>query len=832
MPWLYPALGLAFIGSAGPTAGALGLPLRTIAWPLVLLASVGLLFLVRDGGSGRWLRAHAPALAVGMGAFVLAAAPLAYQGSLTTIGTSIDAISYNVRAEYVQDHALAVPEVPAGQPWLGWVAAQIGLIRVGDIYFLGFSSLVLFRRSFEILSVIAALAHAYAALGSYFFTRVGLRGSRRVGVLAASFVALNSTLIWPGLDCSFSQALALSLVPICLGVAAVLFRRPSTRLAVVLGVLLSGLLTVYPVYAVVLGAGVGLLGISSVAFFPRPRLRWRRARALMLAGVVSAAANPVGAARAVRELTFVGGMLGEGGVSVVGAGNILVYPPVSELFGLVSHAAASHGSDVGGPLVLVAAILAALAALLALRGLVLGGPVRSVAPLSFLVAAGGLAFHQRFVVNSPAGYPYGYYKAVTLLALVLAPLLAAGLAGSSTRRRFRPWAYALVTVLLLLSASRTLWTLRFAATTQVLASTDLLEAARAAARASHGRPIEVIVEPGPRENWLGYLLRAESVVFPGGNTLHPVGVPLLPAAPVLALLDESRPSSPYATVRGGRRSKPVWKGPRYRLVEWTDGRLAEWPVSGIDRWEKGRLRATLDRTGHEVRLDFGGAAAHGYLPGVEVRTVQLGILAPAGATLVAAGEELRVAAGTWLIDWDTSCPAPFELGLSRGVVVPGSVILLDAATGETGRCVEVLPNPQGYLEWRGAVANQVLSGEIELVPPSGGPPAAFRIGVHVGGGQPARNGWWGVFSLDFPSDGLPHRAAMRIDLVKRVGTGWIDGAKAPLEEVAKEITEGRFEATLALWKVRPSVQQLVTANVLTFEAVSYTHLTLPTSDLV
>ncbi len=816
-PWVCPALGLAFVGSVGPSVGALGFPLRSIVWPLVVLAGGGWVLLLREGGVARWLRAHWPALGVALGALVLAASPLGFQGTLTTIGGSIDAISYNVRSEYLQDHPLQIPEVTAGQPWLGWVAAQIGLLRVGDVCFLGLTALVLSRRSFEILSVIAALAHLHAVFGTYFFARVGLRRSRPVGVLAASFVALSNTLLWPGLDCSFSQALALAFVPICVAVATALFRRPSPRLAIVLGLLLSGIVTIYPVFFVLVAAAVGLLGIASIVRYPRPELRARRASALLLAGIVSVAAGPVGSARAIRELGFVGGMLGERGISAVGAGNILVYPPLAELFGLISHAAVAHGRAINGDFALAGTVFAALAAAFVARGLVLGGFVRALAPLSILVAAGSLAIHQRFVVNPPGGYPYGYFKAVTLLAIALAPMLAVGIAGSPGSRRFRPWALAVAAVFLLFSAHITLGTLRYSATTQVLASRQIVDAARSATRLAGDRGIELLVERGPLENWFGYLLRDQRVVFPCGNELHTVTAPPLIRAPVLALIDRNRETSPGDCSRSDRPSRPIWEGSRYRLIEWVDGRLAEWPLVGVDGWTGGAATATIDRTGKEVILDVGGVRTHNPLPPGDVRTIQIEIASLDGAFLAGPDGVIDVAPGTWRIDWDTACRLPLEARLSRGTVTPGLVLLLDTRTGEPDRCTELLRNPRGYLDWKGSVSEQVLRGEIEFVPPRDEAPAAYRIGVHVGGGQPNGFGWWSVFSLDLPQDGRPHRAVVRIDLRKRAGIGSIDGRGAPLEESNKEVSEGRFEATLALWKMQPGIQQLVTASVLTFE---------------
>lgn len=816
-PWVCPALGLAFVGSVGPAAGALGFPVRSIAWPLVVLAGGGWVLLFREGGLSKWLRAHRSVLAVGLLALVLAASPLAFQGALTTIGTSIDAISYNVRSEYVQDHPLRTPVVPAGQPWLGWVAAQIGLIRVGDVYFLGLSALVLARRSFEVLSVLAAFAHVHAVLGTYLFVRTGLRRSRRVGVLAASFVALSNTLLWPGLDASFSQALALAFAPVCLAAATALLRRPSARLAVVLGLLLSGLVSIYPVYFVVVSAAVGLLGTASIVGYPEPGLRRRRAASLLLAAVVSMAASPVGTARAVRELGFVGGMLGEQGVSAVGAGNILVYPPSSELFGLVAHAAAAHGLTTGRTLEVAGMALAALAVVFVIRGLVIGGLVRALAPLAILLVAGSLAIHQRFVVSPPGGYPYGYFKAVAILAIALAPLLAAGLAGRPGSARFRPWALGLATVFLLISAHLTVWTLRYSATTQVLATREVIEAAMSADRLAEGRGIELTVERGPLENWMGYLLRHESVVFPCGNAIHPVSTPPLAEAPVLALVDRIRESGADGCFQADRPATTTWEGARFRLIEWTDARLAQWSLPGVDSWTAGSATATIDRAGKEFLLDVGGVLMRRPLPPGNVRTIQLGVSSLSGAVFSGPAGEVPVAPGTWLIDWDTSCRAPLEIALSRGRVVPGTVVLLGTETGEPGRCTEILANPQGYLEWRGTVEGHVLRGEVEVVPPEDEEPAAYRIGVHVGGGLPHRSGWWGVFSLDLPRDGLPHRAAIRVDLREREGLGWIDGAPAPLEQVAREVSEGRFEATLALWKTQPEIRQLATASVLTFE---------------
>src|SRR5512144_698544 len=97
-PFLSPALGLALVASIGPAAGALGFPLAALCWPLAALSALGWVLLLRGGGTNRWLRAHGPALLVAAAGFALVLTPLLHAGRLTTVGTSIDAISYVARS--------------------------------------------------------------------------------------------------------------------------------------------------------------------------------------------------------------------------------------------------------------------------------------------------------------------------------------------------------------------------------------------------------------------------------------------------------------------------------------------------------------------------------------------------------------------------------------------------------------------------------------------------------------------------------------------------------------------------------------------------------------
>src|SRR5688572_2399044 len=122
-----------------------------------------------------------PAIAICVLAFVVAIAPLFVLGYLTTIGTTIDGLSYAVRSEYLQDAPLRLPDPEPGKTWIDWVRLQIDLYRAGDVMLVGVLGVLTGRRSYELLTIVPALFFALTA-GSVF---VWARASLRLGQLGA-----------------------------------------------------------------------------------------------------------------------------------------------------------------------------------------------------------------------------------------------------------------------------------------------------------------------------------------------------------------------------------------------------------------------------------------------------------------------------------------------------------------------------------------------------------------------------------------------------------------------------------------------------------------------
>jgi hypothetical protein len=816
LPWLAPALGLAFVASVGPAAGAIGLPLRLIAWPMAILAVPGWFVAYRAGGWSRWVRTHGLALAVAATGLLIAVIPLLLLGRLTTVGSSIDAISYNVRSEFVLNHGLHRPQIEAGKPYLGWVAAQIDLLRVGDVYWLGLVSWLLGRRSFEMMTVIAAFGHAASTFGTYFFTRAGLGQRRRTACLAAAFVAVNNTLIWPVLDCSLSQVLALALIPATLATAGILLRRPSPRLAVTVGVLLSALAAIYPVFLLLVAGTLGVLELLALFRFPLPGRRAARLTTGAIAAVTAIAVNPVGSLRALRELGFIGGMLGKKGIAAVGMGNILVFPPAAELFGLVGHAAAAHGIARWGVPALAAQALAVAAALLASFALIRLGKARRAPAMALAIVGVGLALHQRFIVNPPHGYPYGYFKAITVIAVLLAALLAVGLDTLARSNRGRLVSVALMAGLLGTSSLYAAWTVLFAET-QVIATSDLLNAANAVRQAAGSHAIEVDVTPGPKENWLGYLLSDSLVVFKRTNVIHPVITPPLAEAPRFVLTESSTaPGGTGGPQPDSRPTRRLWSGGGFEVREFLDSLIVEWPGPPTS-WSKGQtLRVTPGAGGLAPTLDLGDQRWPRPLTGGRARTLQLTLSAASPSRLEISGEVLDVGAGTWLLDVDLACPLPLDVVLEAGTLTPGPTRLLRDVTGSPGRCVELLPSPLGLFAWRQRIEGPKLIVDADVIPPAQTSPHLYRLGLHVGGGLPGHHDWYGVWGVDFPGDGRVHHVVMEVDLQKREGRAEMDGTNTTILQSNRDASKGQFEASLVLWRLDP-ISQLYAGRALTFE---------------
>jgi hypothetical protein len=610
---------------------------------------------------------------------------------------------------------------------------------------------------------------------------------------------------------------ALGLIPFAVAAGGLLFRRPAVRLAIALGILLSALAAIYPIFLVLV---VGALGLNAVLATVWSPIRGQLKRRLLTGGVAAftaLAANPIAWPRAFGELGFIGGMVGPKGLSAVGPGNILVFPPLAELFGLISHVAASHGNakwGVPGPLVQALTIVAASLCGVALVRL---GATRRAPVAALLVVATGLALHQRFLVNPPHGYPYGYFKLVTVLGVLLAALMAAGLGFVARQARLRTVSVALAVALLGVSSLNAAWTVHYSATTQILATADLVAAADAARSLAGQQAIEIAISAGPKENWLGYLLDDSLVVFRRPTVHHPVVPPALSEGPRFVLSES--PTSPQDMAGrepDGRPARFRWSGGGFAVREFLDSLLAEWPGPGTD-WPAGsRLNVRQGTPDRSLELDMGGQPWTGLVPQGRARTVQVLVSATSSARLEGPGEGIDIGPGTWALDLDLGCPTPLQVALKIGTLTLGPTRVLGDPTGVAGRCVEVFPSQLGFLRWWSRLDGTTLRMEADLVPPGRSDPHHYRLGLHVGGGLPGLTGWYGVWSIDFPADGRAHRAVIEIDLGNRKGRGKMDGADVTILQTNRDVSAGKFEATMVLWRLDPN-SQLYVDRALTFE---------------
>lgn len=828
LPLFAPFLGFALVSALGHWAGALGGSLRDVRWPAAAVAVAGWVLVLLDPRLRRLSRSSLPALAVCALAFLLAAVPLFALGYLTTVGGTVDGLSYATRSEYLQDAPPVHPRIEPGRPWLGWVHSQIRLIRIGDVHFVGLLGLLTGRRSYELLTVVPALFFALTAGSLFALARSGLRLSRRGALLAALLAAINNLLLWPVYDNFLSQTVAIGFLPAVLAAGVEGQRRPGWRAAALFGVLLSALVSVYPVYA--LSALAGVLAVWGVAWLllpggPRGRVLSRAALWWLGAAACAAAWNGMAFARAVPELGFVANLLAPGGARAVGAGNIRVFPPVIEVLGLIPHAAAAHGLSLGrAPLVLLGAFGAGLAAL-ALFGWWRLAPRPRLIAAALLLTGVAFAAQQRWGVNAPHGYPYGWFKMVSALAPLALALLAAGLA-ALWRLRSKRWLAAAACLLLAgINLRHTLWTQAYVLDTQVVLDRELIEAARAAARVDAGDWLLLDLSRGLHQHWLGYLLRGQRIRYREPLWIVHIETPgeegaFHRYALVERDIDPRRRRSLDEPWHVPGAYSRLWGNGRYELRERRDTAMAG--VSWSRPWPAGDAVAL--RLGRPAPAGGTAAASLGgetldiaVEPGIP-RTVQVRLFSVGTGTRLAVaglGEPLELPPGGWLLDLDLGCiPAKqVEVDLAAGDALLADVRVLGAATGEAGACVETAPLRAGavYLEQR--VLGAEVTFDAVLVRPEGAGERIYRVGFHVI--DPAQQKLFGVWSLDFPPGERARRGSLRLDLGDRSAGGELDGQPARLETGSFDVDSGSFKGDLVLWQLNP-IDQLLVEPVLWF----------------
>ncbi len=824
LPFIAPFLGFSLISAVAHYAGS---ALCDVLWLFVALAAAGWVLTLLDRRLRRWPRSSAPVLAICLLAFVFAIVPLLVLGYLTTVGGTIDGVSYAVRSEYLQTAPLSpLPELEPGKPYIGWVRLQLGLLRAGDVYLVGLLGLLTGKRSHELLTIVPALFFALTAGSAYVLARGALGFRRAAGVLAAGLVAANNLLLWPVYDNFVSQAVALAFLPLVmafgiLGIAGM--RRPGWRMAALFAVLFSGLLSVYPAFALIALAAVLLAW--GLAWFRRPNGRALGRAALWWLGALCLTAlwNGVALARTAAELGLVSGALTSGARDL--GGNIEVFPTPLEAFGLVSHAAASQGGHWERVPAPVLNALGLLFAGVACYGWWRLQPRARLAAAALVVTSGLLMAQQRWMVP----FPYGYFKAVTTAAPLVMLLVACGLASLwQDRRDGRPgsrWlAMGAALLLFAVNLKHGLWSQALVLDHRVLLNRELLAIGKAASAVEPDAWVMLDMKENLRQHWLGYLIRDRKIRFRGplwfGNIDDPAAAnAFFRYAVVEKELDGLRrrtaPDEPWYhpstyTRHGGEG--------RYELRERRD------PLLGSVRWDRrwagqDGLVLALDpslsvRVGPEVREGEMG-------PGLP-RTVQVRLysLSPASRIEVAGlGAPVTLEPGGWLLDVDLGCikGRRIALGRSSGDVLLADVRVLGAVTGTPGACLEASPLSTGaaYLEQDDLGSGRIRFRVALLRPEGDGRQPPYRLGLHVF--DLSDGSIFGIWALDFPPGPRVQQGSLEIDLRDRSSRGALAGAPIEVELTNTEQDTGSFEAQAVWWQFTDPIERHGLHRVLWFQ---------------
>lgn len=811
-----PFLGFSLISAGAHYAGTFGAPLRSIVWVFVVLAASGWILVL---GDARWRRpsnGSLAALVICLIAFLLAIRPLFVLGYVTTLGETIDAVSYAVRSEYLQGAPLRLPEIEAGKPYLGWVRLQLDVIRAGDVYVIGLVGLLTGRRSHELLTVLPALFFALTAGAAYVLSRIGFRLRQPAALAAAGLIAVHNLLLAPLYDNFVSQGIGLAFLPLVLAFGVEAGRRCSVRAAGLFALLWTGLVSVYPTYA--LGGLLAVVAFWGLDGLLRLGSRWRAlgraARWWCAVAVLAALWNGVALKRGLSELGYLSGALGTSG-NVLG-GNLRVFPPITETFGLVSHAAGAYGSRWESvPAWALYAVGLACLAMVAAGWWRMGARSRPAAA-AILLVLGGLVFQQRWV----AQYAYGCFKALTTTVVPLTVLLGGGLA-ALWRRRDGPWRGLAVGGFLLLVAvnlKHDMWGQSLALRDSLALDDDLIEAGQAASRVDPQAWVLLDLPQGIRQHWLGYLIRERKIRYREPLWFGEIETPGAAEAyfryavvdrgldPVRRRLAPDEPWYDPATFvrRAGNE--------RYELRERNDALVSS--VELRSRWpDDVDLVLAVARSPARVAAELGpetmeGAAGEGVPRTIQLRLYNLGAPIQLEArpfdSRPVAMPAVTLGPGGWLLDLDLECLPDPRVAFHR---TPGDGLLADVrvlrtATGSPGTCFEhsALSSGAMFVEQSTLGYNRVQL-RATLVRPEGDRDRPYRFGFHAF--EQSQGKVLGVWTLDFPVAPRIQRGSVEIDLSDRSARGEIDGRLTPVEFTKLELDTGTFIGQAVWWALNP-----------------------------
>lgn len=263
LPLFTPVVGMAAISAIGHWLGYLPWGTNQTGWPIMLLFTVINVLAWRQGARPTLPRRYRLALVGGMVGLVAGLLPFCMLGYLTTVGTTIDAIAYLTRADYIQTSGLrTLPDYADGIPNSSdWARSQLALgIREGDAFQISLLSSLVQTRAYLVFPILMAVWYTLPPVAVFIMIAHHFRLSRSIALTAALLVAVQPLTHWPLLEDHLSQVAGTAAWLFGLMAIFAALRSGEWRTMVLAGLLFAGLATFYPVYVVYMLPVIGLLG--------------------------------------------------------------------------------------------------------------------------------------------------------------------------------------------------------------------------------------------------------------------------------------------------------------------------------------------------------------------------------------------------------------------------------------------------------------------------------------------------------------------------------------------------------------------------------------------
>ena len=705
--------------------------------------------------------------------------------------------------------------MPPGKPFYGWVAFQIDVLRVGDVYLVALLGELTRTRSYALLTSFSAFWFGLLPASTYLLARRSLRMGMNAALLTAGLIALSNLLIWPVFDNFLSQSMALSFFPVAVALATVGLQRRSWRSAACFALVMAGLVSVYPVYAVnalLVAVAFSLLLLARETLrsgrFPARRIVYMAEWAGVVV-VVGLVVNPIAFYRSLAELDFVSKLLRPDQAAAVGAGNIWFFPPPGDLFGLIIHAntleklGAPQMRELEGMIATAIVLALMLVGFRRLRG------IPRLAVVAFLGVTVLLALQQRYLVNRPTGYAYGYFKVFTLIALASLPLVSGGLLVAFRRPRLRIVTSLLAAGLILLNGFNLFWTINYVTGNRVVVTQSLLDVWENMRAVDSQDWTLVDIKPGLAQHWLGYLLKEYQIryrapLFTQNVADHaPAG-----QAPRFALIERELDTTRAVTVDIDEpwylpdTYAPRWGNDRFELRSRTDSVIADLrPLpTEMDVLPGDQLAVAWGSQGNTLNLGIAGReVATGTLL-TAPQTIQIALVVPDGAKIRYSDTEVqKLGHGVWLVDVDAESSHNIEItNEGSAPIYLYRVQALDTATGDPAAPVEITRREEGA-----ALVNQRVEGgslvvEATVVRPDDDDEFTYQLGLDVLNSEAGK--LYAVMTLDFEPTAEVQRGVLTVDLLNRTAQGKVDGQTVPVEVTHMDIAEGDLEVQTIWWR--------------------------------